>query len=607
MMRLLQSFNPRRRLAAAIGWVVFFIIVAAAAVGANLASKEAAERARADAERLLAQFATQIRHAIDTALATRLSVLQSTAAQISVDQAMGDTRLRHALQLTALQTQFPEFAWLGIADKDGRLLATTGSMNQGKSVADSAWFQKGRQAPFFGHAEQFPLFAESPDATAARSQGFVMAVPIVPLSGEFIGVLGAALPWQWLAGEESHLLRQTESRRSLELLLAKADGKALLAPPAWLGRSLGSDADLSEEGQYVIGRNLLRPEQQQGPGWIVILRESADTALARAKLAQHTVFRVVFLAGLICAIAVVFITQDLLKRLIALDEQAQAVRQGVLENISIPIGADEISRIGATFADLVGHLQQEKRGLATLNAELDVRVAQRTARIERLADESRHAAITRERLRLARELHDTLSHSLMALLTQIRLIRKLWDRLDPTELCAELAQAEEVAASGLAEARAAITQMRHNSVRDDGLGAALRQLLARFQERSGVAATLTADIQAGGLADERAETVFRIVEEALKNVERHANANTVQINLQWLESPSAAWSNWDPDNCDRIRIEISDDGVGFDPTVPCPGHYGLRGIAEQAELIEARFELHSQPSAGTRIMLEFDA
>jgi hypothetical protein len=516
MMRLLQSFNPRRRLAAAIGWVVFFIILAAAAVGANLASKETAEQARSDAERLLAQFATQIRHAIDSALATRLSVLQSTAAQISVDQAMGDTGFRHDLHLTALQTQFPEFTWLGIADKDGRLLATTGSIGQGESVADSAWFQKGRQAPFFGHAEQFPLFAESPDATAAHAQGFVMAVPIVQFSGVFMGVLGAALPWQWLAREENHLLRQTQSRRPLELLLAKADGKALLAPPAWLGRSLGSDADLSEAGQYVIGRNLLRPEQQPGPGWIVILRESADTALARAKLAQHTVFQVVFLAGLICAIAVVFITKDLLKRLVALDEQAQAVRQGALENISIPVGTDEISRIGATFADLVGHLQQEKRGLATLNAELDVRVAQRTARIERLADESRHAAITRERLRLARELHDTLSHSLMALLTQIRLIRKLWDRLDPTELRAELAQAEEVAASGLAEARAAITQMRHNSVRDDGLGAALRQLLARFQERSGVAATLAAGGQRFGTVEDA--DIVETQESALEDV-----------------------------------------------------------------------------------------
>lgn len=606
MIKLIESFNPQRRLASAIGWVVFFIILAAAVAGANLAAKGAAERARADAERLLAQFATQIRHAIDTALTTRLSVLKSTAAQISVDQAGHDASLRQNLHLIALQAQFPEFRWLGIADKDGHLLATHPG-SQAKSVADLAWFQKGRQAPFVGHADQFPLLDEASVTLAPGTQGFVMAVPIVQLSGGLIGVLGADLPWEWLEGEENTLLRQLESRRSLELLIARADEKVLLGPPEWLGRSLGNDADLSEDGQYVIGRNLIAPLSQQGLGWVVILREAADTALARAKLAQHTIFRVVFLAGLICAIAVVFVTQDLLKRLVVLDEEAQAVRQGALENVTVPAGADEISRIGATLANLLSHLQQEKHGLATLNAELDARVAARTARIERLADESRHAAITRERLRLARELHDTLGHSLMALLTQIRLIRKLWDRLDPAELRAELAQAEEVAASGLAEARAAITQMRHNSVRDDGLGAALRQLLARFRERTGLAATLDADIQAGGLADERAETVFRIAEEALKNVERHANANAVHINLGWIEPPDAAWMHWDPDNCPRVRIEISDDGVGFDPTVPCPGHYGLRGIEEQAELIEASFELHSQPGAGTRIVLEFDA
>lgn len=607
MLRFIETFNPRRRLASAIGWIVFFIILAAAVAGANLAAKEAAERARADTERLLAQFATQIRYAIDTALETRLAILKSTAAQISVDQADAEPTLRHDLHLTALQTQFPEFTWLGVADKDGRLLATTGQIGQGKSVADFAWFQKGRQTAFLSRAENFPLLDELTITSTARSPGFVMAVPIMQLSGTLIGVLGAALPWQWLEGQENNLLRQLESRRSLQLLIGNADQTALIGPQAWLGRSLKSDVELSEEGQYVIGRNLVLPQLQKGLGWVVILRESSDTALARARLAQHTVFRVVFLAGLICAIAVVFITQDLLKRLVVLDDEAQKVRQGVLDNISIPDGVDEISRIGVTFSDLVGHLQQEKHALATLNAELDARVAERTARIERLADENRHAAITRERLRLARELHDTLSHSLMALLTQIRLIRKLWNRLDPTELQAELAQAEEVAASGLAEARAAITQMRHNSVRDDGLGVALRQLLARFRERSGVAATLDADIQASGLADERAETVFRIVEEALKNVERHANANSAHINLSWLESPNAAWSTWDPDNCPRVRIEISDDGVGFDPAIPCPGHYGLRGIHEQAELIEASLELHSQPGEGTRIVLEFDA
>ena len=253
------------------------------------------------------------------------------------------------------------------------------------------------------------------------------------------------------------------------------------------------------------------------------------------------------------------------------------------------------------------HLQREKQALATLNAELDARVAERTARIERMAEETRHAAIARERLRLARELHDTLAHSLMALLTQIRLIRKLRDVLEPAELNEELARAEEVAATGLAEARAAITQMRHNSVRDEGLGAALQQLVRRFRTRSGIDAALRADTQAAGMADERAETVFRIVEEALTNVERHANAKKVRVVLRWLQSSPVDQMHWNPEEPACARVEIVDDGVGFDPATPCPGHYGLRGIREQAELIQARFELHSRPGAGTRVVLEFDA
>ncbi|MGB2682596.1 MAG: histidine kinase, partial [Candidatus Competibacter sp.] len=403
------------------------------------------------------------------------------------------------------------------------------------------------------------------------------------------------------------LLGQLESRRSLDLLVAAADRVVLLGPQAWLGHTLGADSDLSESGRYVIGQNVVPPQLQKGLGWIVVLRQDSDTALARARLAHRTVFWTVLLAGLLSAIAAIFVTRDLTSGLSALADQAQAVRQGAPEQLSVPTGTDEIGRIGTALGDLVSHLQQEKHALATLNAELDARVAERTGRIERLAEEARHAAITRERLRLARELHDTLAHSLMALLTQIRLIRKLRDRLDPEELNAELAQAEEVAASGLAEARAAITQMRHNSVRDEGLGAALQPLLNRFRERSGVNAALHADTQAAGLADERAETVFRIVEEALKNVERHASANTVEIHLQWIESARDDWSPWNPGEPARVHVEIVDDGVGFDPTAPCPGHYGLRGIHEQAELIRASFELYSQPDAGTRIVLEFEA
>ena len=605
---LIQHFNPHRYLAAAIGWAVFAIILAAALLGANLAAREASERARADAERLLAQFATQIRHALDTSLENRQSILRVTAAQIVADYDNGPDDL-HRRHLEAVRAQFPEFVWLGVADERGQVVTTVGKSIQDENVAARFWFQKGGQSQFLGSARDVPLLDEDLPSLALKDwmPGFVVAVPIVRPSGERVGVLGARLSWEWIERQESNLLSQLETRRPLDVLLATADKMVVLGPQRWLGRTLTADSDLSEAGRYVVCHNIVPPEQQKGFGWVVILRQDADIALARAKLARRTVFWVVLLAGLVSAIVAVLVTRALTLRLGVLAAQAEAVRQGVQETLSVPTGTDEIGRIGTTLTALVGHLQQEKRALANLNAELDARVAERTVRIERLADEARHAAITRERLRLARELHDTLAHSLMALLTQIRLIRKLHERLAPAELEAELARAEEVAASGLTGARAAITQMRHNSVRDEGLGAALQRLLGRFRERSGVETVWHADLQAAGLADERAETVFRIIEEALNNVGRHASAQTVHLSLRWIESPSTAPSDWNYDDLARVRIEIADDGVGFDPAQPCPGHYGLRGIREQAELIKARFELHSQFDAGTRIVLEFDA
>jgi signal transduction histidine kinase len=250
---------------------------------------------------------------------------------------------------------------------------------------------------------------------------------------------------------------------------------------------------------------------------------------------------------------------------------------------------------------VVDHLQAEKQSLQVLNAELDQRVAERTTRIERMADEARHAAVTRERLRIARDLHDTLAHSLMALLTQIRLVRKLHRRMDATELEDELGRAEAVASTGLADARAAIGQMRDNGVRDTGLTPALHDLARRFRQRSGVELTLVSEGPAQDWADERAETVFRIVEEALRNVERHAQAQAVGATLHWSISAGGAAAG---EVSTRVCIEVVDDGVGFDLEQPQSGHYGLRGMQEQAALIDARLEVASRPGQGTAVLLD---
>jgi signal transduction histidine kinase len=317
---------------------------------------------------------------------------------------------------------------------------------------------------------------------------------------------------------------------------------------------------------------------------------------------RRTIYATVGLAGVLAALAALTVTHWLTRRLATLAADAAAVHRGQRDTIAVPAGHDEVSRIGAALSELVGHLQDEKAALAQLNTDLDARVAERTARVERLAEESRHAAVTRERLRLARDLHDTLAHSLMALLTQLRLVRKLGDRMPPEELRAELARAEEVAASGLSDARAVITQMRHGTVRENGLAAGLRDLLARVSERCGVQATLRARGLAADLADERAETLYRIVEEALRNVERHAAARSVMVEI---DDAPAAPPERQSEAVPHAILTIRDDGIGFDTSAARPGHYGMLGMREQADLVGAEFTVYSAAGRGTTLHLRF--
>jgi signal transduction histidine kinase len=600
-MTIWQRLDPRLHLSAAVGWAVFIVVTVAALVAASLAASEAQARVSADRQRLLTQFAIQIRQALATNLATRRSILQATAAQISSTSDGSNTALRNHLE--AVRAQFPELTWLGVADALGHVTAATASnaalatLREGDDVSSQVWYRQARQQAYLGLAH--------PGTPGQAARFIELAVPLTPSAGQPVGVLGACLDWGWVQRLQADLLRSVDASSRLDLLLASGDGTVLVGPDPWLGRALPDAAVLAEGGRYLVGQPALDGSADAGLGWRLVVRQDAVTALAPARSTQRLVFFSVLLAGLAAAAVAVWATRVLMRRLARLAAQAQAVRSGALQTLGIPPGQDEISRIGATLAQVVDHLQQEKGALQTLNAELDARVIERTARIERMADDARHAAVTRERLRMARDLHDTLAHSLMALLTQIRLVRKLRTRLPDEELEAELARAEDVAASGLTEARAAITQMRHNGVRETGLGPALQGLLARFQERTGVAAALEAEPDAAELASERAETAFRIAEEALHNVERHAQAR--HLTLQLSVTPPADSGPAQASAPLRLRLSIRDDGVGFDPSSPRPGHYGLRGIAEQAELMGADLEVHSQPDKGTQIVVAFDA
>jgi signal transduction histidine kinase len=323
-------------------------------------------------------------------------------------------------------------------------------------------------------------------------------------------------------------------------------------------------------------------------GWQVAVAQPAEERGGQGGGGLHEKLTAIsILLSISAALIGALFARRLTRRLGELTTQVRRVARQEAEGIVSPDGRDEVAVLGRAFSRLLGALRQERDELDRLTQQLEQRVQARTREVERLAADNRYAAVVRERLRLARDLHDTLAHSMMEMLVEIRTLRVLHAH-DPAKLGAELERAEQLAHAGLKEARDAVSQMRVNAVRDLGLGPALAGATDRFAERTGLDVRFAADPQAASFADSRAETLFRIAEESLRNIDRHAQASHVDVSLK--------------DRGDgTIELVIADDGVGFDPAAAHPGHYGVLGIREQAELIDASLDLRSAPGQGASV------
>jgi signal transduction histidine kinase len=217
--------------------------------------------------------------------------------------------------------------------------------------------------------------------------------------------------------------------------------------------------------------------------------------------------------------------------------------------------------------------------------------AQREAR----AALTRHGAMleqlatSRERNRLARELHDTLAHSLSAVAVQLEAVRSLWD-LDPKEARIMLDRSLQGARRGLGEARRAIHALRASPLEERGLVGALQQLCHTTAQRSGLAVRLVPG-DVGELAPSLEQVTYRIADEALSNAVRHSGGGRAEVGLKRRG--------------DRLQLIVSDDGVGFDPAaVVADGHFGLQGMRERAELVGGDLTIESRSGEGTTVRFE---
>ena len=616
MRPLAQHLDPRRSLASAIGWLTFALSIGLVLVASVWVGDIVRTNLLDQSGRQLDRTADRIAAELNLNLALRLQSVSALAAILA-------TELRHENQATLrnilknLQQAFPEFEWIGVANPQGRVLAATHGVMEGASVADRSWLALGLKGSRIGEVRLAATAAKVPPAAIDHAPGsFVDLIgSVIDTKGDMVGVVGAQLSRHWLLDLAGSLGQELRGSAGKEALLLDEDGTVLIAPANLKGKrwestleSTGTAAPivainaprgsvewpsrverLADGKRYLVARATpAATDALHALGWRVVVIQPLQDAAQRGRILQGQIAAVLLGLGLLAVLLGVLLARRVTSDLEIIARSADGVRTGVTQRIVVPPGRNEAARLGRALDELLTSLQRERSALQALNAELDQRVTARTREIERLADHARYAAVVRERLKIARDLHDTLAHSMMAMLTEIRLLKRL-SATNPGAMAEELIRAEEAAHQGLTEARAAIAQMRFNPVRDAGLAAALDDFVKLFVERTGIAVHFTSDAQPGTFADERAETLFRIAEEAMRNVERHSGATRVAISLRKL-----------PDG-HGLTLTIADNGVGFDAAAAQPGHYGLAGLREQAQLIGAVFTIHSTQQQGTTI------
>lgn len=231
---------------------------------------------------------------------------------------------------------------------------------------------------------------------------------------------------------------------------------------------------------------------------------------------------------------------------------------------------------------LVERLAEQVKALDQANIALQA--AQRRLLTER----------EQERKHLARELHDQIIQDLLSVNYQLE---ELATQLaDPAEMTRELSEVRADIRLMVEDLRRICGNLRPPTIDSLGLGAALQSYTHDWMERHNLPITLDVDAHLGRLPEAIELSIFRIVQEGLNNIRKHAQASTVEITLKAI-SPR------------RLMVSIADDGRGlandFDlATLSTEGHYGLLGISERIALLGGRLDLRNQSTGGVLLQAE---
>lgn len=226
---------------------------------------------------------------------------------------------------------------------------------------------------------------------------------------------------------------------------------------------------------------------------------------------------------------------------------------------------------------------------ATHLRQLEARIAERTDELnqanERLREKAAQDAVTAERTRLARDLHDAVTQTLFSTTLIADVLPDIW-AMNPDEGRRRLEEVRQLTRGALAEMRTLLVELRPNALVEVPLPTLLRQLTEALAGRSRINIQLSAEGERKLPADVQVG-LYRLAQEALNNIVKHAQASQAVVSLRCNE--------------ETVRLTVADNGVGFDPSTVTADHLGLKIMRERAEAIGAKLSIYSEPGEGTQI------
>ena len=566
---------------------------------------------RALDERLLAgrvTAASAVAAHVDAGLTSDLEVLQRLAAAVASPMEGGDGGAARRL-LRDAQHQLRHHAAIFLLDRAGRLAAEEpeGPVPEARGAGDAVV------------AEVIAAGRPRVSGLASRERGpvFHELVPIRNWRGEVIGVAGAAVRPE--RRDFERMLRLLRSGKTGLAEIVDIEGRVVASTEA--GR-VGTQAECGRRlGRLAIekrafAKRCIACHDEEGviPGaddhvtfaavasapWGVVVRQSAEEALP-----VHGAFpwyAVLGILGVQIALSAAFAwgaARSVTQPVGVLTRNAEQIASGALDRPIPDLGEDEVGRLGKSLERMRQNLRRLIAEIGDANANLEARVAERTRELneanERLREreEARGELLRKvisaqedERKRIARELHDETSQALAVLAMGIEgaqdaLRGGRTPRLD---------EVKAVAVRTLEDVHRLILDLRPSVLDDLGLLSAIRWYADRNLGTRGI--TVRCEFgDVSRLPPEMETALFRMCQEALSNVARHAQASAVLVQVG-VEG-------------DEVVIDIEDDGRGFDPAAaPRPEGrrpWGLMGIGERAELLGGAAHIDSAPGKGTRV------